>query len=72
MAEFQTFYSQTNLTQQIINRPRSTSELKKEEEGGHAVILMSYDFDHLRFLNSWGKDWGDKGFFKISDANVLG
>ena len=32
--------------------------------GGHAVLVVGYD-DHKKLFklqNSWGKDWGDKGF----------
>lgn len=32
--------------------------------GGHAVLLCGYDNDTKTFLvrNSWGEDWGDKGY----------
>ncbi len=33
-------------------------------EGGHAVMFMAYndDTELLKFQNSWGPHWGDKGF----------
>ena len=35
--------------------------------GGHAVLVVGYD--HIRRLfimrNSWGEDWGDKGYFYL-------
>jgi len=33
--------------------------------GGHAVMCCGYDDDRRVFIirNSWGEDWGDKGFF---------
>lgn len=33
--------------------------------GGHAVMAMGYDDARQRFIvqNSWGRDWGVKGFF---------
>jgi hypothetical protein len=36
--------------------------------GGHAVSLVGYDDAARAWIvrNSWGEDWGDKGFFKIS------
>lgn len=40
---------------------------EKGEEliGGHAVMAAGYDNDTRKFLirNSWGKDWGDNGYF---------
>lgn len=32
--------------------------------GGHAICLVGYDDDKklLKFKNSWGQDWGDKGY----------
>lgn len=30
--------------------------------GGHAVALVGYDSDSFLVRNSWGTDWGDKGF----------
>jgi len=32
--------------------------------GGHAVVLVAYDDNtkRFKFANSWGVDWGDKGF----------
>lgn len=32
--------------------------------GGHAVVVTKIDLknDRIRFVNSWGKEWGDKGF----------
>ena len=33
--------------------------------GGHAVMAAGYDNDTRMFLvrNSWGKNWGDNGYF---------
>ena len=39
---------------------------------GHAVVLTSFNSEYLRLLNSWGFEWGDDGFFKVQNADVLG
>jgi C1A family cysteine protease len=36
--------------------------------GGHAVCLVGYTEDHFIVRNSWGKNWGDKGFAYALDA----
>ena len=41
------------------------------ESGGHAVVLTSYSIDSLVFMNSWGKEWADNGFFSIANSKVL-
>lgn len=40
---------------------------KEESQGGHAVVAVGYD-DAMQALivkNSWGTDWGDKGYFYL-------
>lgn len=36
-------------------------------QGGHAVVVVGYDNPSSRFIvrNSWGEDWGQKGYFTI-------
>lgn len=40
-----------------------------DEEGDHAVLLTGYNYTHeiphYIVKNSWGTDWGDKGYAKI-------
>jgi C1A family cysteine protease len=41
--------------------------------GGHAVLAVGYDDTQQRFItrNSWGKDWGDAGYFTMPYAYLL-
>ena len=57
------------LTKEIINENYIYPE---ETPGGHAVVLTHISKEYLKFLNSWGKNWGDSGYFKIKDIDVLG
>ncbi len=46
-------------------------DLSKESAlGGHAVTLVGYDDTQQHFIvrNSWGKSWGDKGYFYLPYA----
>jgi len=42
------------------------------ESGGHAVLLVSYSKKSLRFVNSWGSNWANGGFFEVENEHVLG
>ena len=35
------------------------------------MVLIRCDSKCLTFMNSWGTDWGDNGFFRIKDQSVL-
>jgi C1A family cysteine protease len=43
---------------------------KEKKVGGHAVVAVGYDDATQRFTvrNSWGKDWGIKGYFTMPYA----
>jgi C1A family cysteine protease len=49
-----------------LNMPGS----KEKVVGGHAVMAVGYDDSTQRFFvrNSWGKDWGLKGYFTMPYA----
>ena len=38
---------------------------------GHAVVLVRCSPKCLTFMNSWGKEWGDGGFFRVKNDKVL-
>ena len=56
------------LTKEIINQKPKKYESK---EGGHAVVLPSIEKNCLKFLNSWGPNWGDEGYFRIENEEVF-
>lgn len=35
----------------------------EKDEGGHAVLMVGYTETHWIVRNSWGSDFGDKGYF---------
>ncbi len=47
---------------------------KKKEKvlGGHAVMAVGYDDNREAVIvrNSWGKEWGDKGYFYMPYAYI--
>ncbi len=48
--------------------PKPTSkEVSREEHGGHAMLCVGYSDPDKVFIvrNSWGEDWGDKGYCYI-------
>ncbi len=43
-------------------------------QGGHAVLLVGYDDAAQCFIvkNSWGRDWGESGYFRIAYSQLRG
>ncbi|USI99805.1 C1 family peptidase [Xanthomonas prunicola] len=41
-------------------------DIKTPILGGHAVVALGYDSQGLIVENSWGTEWGNKGFGKLS------
>ena len=55
------------LTEDILNKGCENDT----NPGGHAIVLIEVARGYLRFLNSWGSNWGDKGTFKVEKASIL-
>ncbi len=58
---YESFESNSVATTGIMPMPKSKEQLL----GGHAVLAVGYD-DNKKWLimrNSWGTNWGDKGYF---------
>ena len=58
------------LTKQIMNQKHYNCNINNTS-GGHAVVLTSIEKNCLKFLNSWGKNFGDNGYFRIENEKVL-
>ena len=56
------------LTKDELNKSKPYSKGKPE---GHAVVLIAIEENCLVFLNSWGTDFADNGYFRVKDENVL-
>ena len=69
--KFEEFYEKHKkevLTEEYINNKLDPT---KNKVSGHAVLLVDYQKDYLKFLNSWGSNFGDNGTFKVKNGNVL-
>ncbi len=53
----------------ILNLPKKTEKVV----GGHAVLAVGYDDTGKRFVvrNSWGANWGQKGYFTMPFEYLL-
>ncbi len=63
MAVYQSFESEEVAKTGVVSMP------KKDETylGGHAIMAVGFDDIKQTFTvrNSWGKDWGDSGYFYL-------
>lgn len=63
MNVYNSFYDLDQQDVRVLPMPTA----KEEIIGGHAVTLVGYDLDRQQFIarNSFGEDWGDRGYFWI-------
>ena len=66
---YESFESKPVITGGIMPYPDVNNE---ELLGGHAVTLVGYNESEERFIarNSWGTEWGDKGYFYMPYAVI--
>lgn len=58
------------ITSKELNRELTNIELKSPlpESGSHAVVLVNVSKNEFTFMNSWGANWGDHGFFRVEKS----
>ena len=58
---FESFESNKVAQSGIMTMPQETEKML----GGHAVAMVGFDDEKKHFIirNSWGEEWGDKGYF---------
>jgi C1A family cysteine protease len=60
---YESFESESVAKTGTVNMPRKSERVL----GGHAVMAVGYDDSKKRFTarNSWGENWGQKGYFTL-------
>lgn len=47
---------------------------KEDSQPNHAITALGYDLNanppYIAFKNSWGADWGEKGYFKVAIGQI--
>jgi hypothetical protein len=66
---FQKFYEDN--PEGILERKDLDTHKPLTDLFGHAVVLIKCDPQSLTFMNSWGDDFADHGFFKVRNQSVL-
>lgn len=61
---YSSFESQAVAKTGIVPMPKTSESVA----GGHAVLAVGYNDSHIICRNSWGKDWGLRGYFYIPYA----
>jgi hypothetical protein len=70
-AEFSAFFKQNK--KGVLCFGKHISTIGTGKIGGHAVCVQDYDPDtgSLQLMNSWGKDFADDGYFRMSFEHLL-
>lgn len=68
-----TVYSAFDSAQMTSRGVLHLPKVGEEKVGGHAVLLVGYKEASQRFIvmNSWGKSWGQQGYFTLPYDYVL-
>lgn len=61
------FWSDVRATGRAPAPTKAELDAVFNDYGSHAMLLVGYDLNQEEFLvrNSWGQDWGEKGYFRI-------